>query len=120
MIVAFARLELRVAHSRSLKDKRRVARSIRDKVKSKFDVRVAEVGGQDTWQSLEVGFAMVGTDTTFIAALLDKVVRFIEDESGAELIAEYRDSIYYGDDSELALARSFYAGIAERESTRER
>ena len=106
MIVAFARLELRVTHSRSLKDKRRVTRSLRDKVKSRFDVRVAEVGGHDTWQSLELGFAAVGTDAVFLEGLFDKIVRFIEQEADAELIADYRDSIYYGDDSELAMARA--------------
>ena len=37
--------------------------------------------------------------------LFDKIVRFIEEEADAELVGDFRDSIYYGDDSELAMAR---------------
>ena len=79
MIVSFARLELRASHSKSLKDRRRVIRSLRGKVKARFEIRVAEVGGQDSWQSIELGFAVVGSNRTFLAGLVEQVVRFVED-----------------------------------------
>ncbi len=105
MVVSFARLELRAAHSKSLKDRRRVVRSIQGKVFARFKIRVAEVGGHG-WQSIEVGFAVVGTDNVFLEGLIERVIRFVEMSTDAELTAEFRDSVFYGNDaafSQLAL-----------------
>ncbi len=99
VVVSFARLELRAAHSKSLKDRRRVVRSIQGKVLARFKIRVAEVGGQGSWQSIEVGFAVVGTDNVFLEALIERVIRFVEMSTDAELIAEFRDSVFYGNDA---------------------
>ncbi len=104
MIVSLARLSLRISHSHSLKEKRRTLRSIVDKVKSKFDVRLSEVGGHDTWQSAELGFAVVGSDRVVLDQVVDRVIRYVDGFGDAELIADYRDSLYYGDDMAFAAA----------------
>lgn len=79
-----------------------MVRSICDKVKARFDVRVSEVGGHGTWQSVELGFALVGTDRGFLDSLIEKVIRYIEGVGEGELVADFRDSLYYGDDAEFA------------------
>jgi hypothetical protein len=98
VIISFARLSLRIAHSRSLKEKRRVVRSIVDKVRSKFDVRISEVGGHDSWQSVDLGFAVVGTNRILLEGIVDRVIQFVDGNAESELVAEDRDSFYYGDD----------------------
>ena len=98
MIVSFARLSLRISHSHSLKEKRRTLRSLIDKVKSRFDVRLSEVGGHDTWQSADLGFAVVGNDRVVLDRIVDEVIRYVDGFGDAELVADYRDSLYYGDE----------------------
>lgn len=96
MIVSFARLTLRIAHARSLKEKRRVVRSIIDKVKSRFDVRISEVEGHDSWQWCDLGFAVVGNNRVVLEGVVTKVIDYIANNAEAELVADFRDSLYYG------------------------
>lgn len=96
MIVSFARLSLRIAHAHSLKEKRRVVRSIVDKVKSRFDVRLSEVDGHDSWQSCDLGFAVVGNNRVLLEGIVAKVIDYVANNAEAELVADFRDSLYYG------------------------
>jgi uncharacterized protein YlxP (DUF503 family) len=87
MVVGAAQVELHVHASRSLKEKRSVIRSIVRRVRNEFNVAVAEVGGQDTWQWAVLGLAAVGHDGASVRAVLERVVDFI---AGLHL-AEVRD-----------------------------
>ena len=78
MVVGAARVELHVHGSQSLKEKRGVVRSITQRVRNRFNISVAEVGGQDTWQRAELGVACVSTDQGYAHGQLEAVVRFIE------------------------------------------
>lgn len=102
MIVALARLALRIPHSRSLKDKRAVIRKIKDRVRARFDVSVAEVDGQDTWQRAVLGLALVGSDGRLLESRLDELVRFVEGLGQGELYHVDRETLTMGD---LAIAR---------------
>ncbi|RME70738.1 MAG: DUF503 domain-containing protein, partial [Planctomycetota bacterium] len=55
MVVGGCELRFLVRGARSLKDKRRVARSLKERIAASFGVAVAEVGEQDKWQSLVLG-----------------------------------------------------------------
>ena len=88
MVVGAARVELHVHGSQSLKEKRGVVRSVVRRVRNRFNVAIAEVGGQDTWQRVELGLAAVGHDGDTVRALLDKVAEFIEDLHLAEVIGQ--------------------------------
>ena len=85
MVVGAMEVELHVHASRSLKEKRSVIRSIVSRVKNEFNVAVAEVGGQDTWQWAVLGMAAVGHDATSVRAILERVVDFIESLHLAEV-----------------------------------
>ena len=87
MNVGAARITLRIPHSRSLKDKRRVSASLRGRVQSKFNVAIAEVEMNDAWQTLTLGIVCVSNSAVHAARMLDRVVEFIESERpDAELI----------------------------------
>lgn len=73
--------------SRSLKQKRGVVRSIIQRVRNRFNLSVAEVGGQDTWQRAEIGLGIVGSDETHVRRQLEKALAFIEDLHLAEVLA---------------------------------
>jgi uncharacterized protein len=78
MVVGAAEVELHVHASHSLKEKRSAVRSIVRRVRNEFNVAVAEVGGQDTWQRAVLGLAAVGHDGVSVRAILERVVEFIE------------------------------------------
>ena len=72
MIVGAALLELHVHGSQSLKAKRGVVKSITARVRNRFNVAVAEVGGQDTWQRCVLGVTTCGTDPKKVRRALTK------------------------------------------------
>jgi uncharacterized protein YlxP (DUF503 family) len=97
MFVGVCRLVLRAAHCHSLKEKRSVVRRIKDRTRSRFNLALTEVGGQDTWQRVVLGFAVVGNERAYVDSTVEKVVRFIEGMAVAEIAAEERETLHYGD-----------------------
>lgn len=87
MIVGVAVVELRVHESQSLKEKRGVVRRIAGRLRHRFNVSVAEVGGQDTWQRAVIGLAMAGSDETVVRRTLARAVGFVEETHLAEILA---------------------------------
>lgn len=81
-----ARVELHVHGSQSLKSKRGVVRSVCQRVRNRFNVAVAEVGGQDTWQIAVLGLATVAGDASTVRARLEKAIEFIEELHLAEVL----------------------------------
>jgi len=102
MIVGAAVVEFRIHGSQSLKAKRGVVRSVAQRVRNRFNLSVAEVGGQDTWQLAVLGFATVGSDRRRVREVLEKALAFVEElhlvevmNSDVELIdLPYRDGCY--------------------------
>ncbi|HEY1240956.1 MAG TPA: DUF503 domain-containing protein [Bryobacteraceae bacterium] len=74
-------LELRLEDSHSLKDKRQVVKSLKDRLRHKFNVAVAEIDGQDLWQRATVAAVTVSPSHDFA----EKVLRSVEDEAAALL-----------------------------------
>jgi uncharacterized protein len=86
MVVGAARVELHVHGSQSLKQKRGVVRSISQRLRNRFNISVAEVGGQGTWQRAVLGLATAGSDAQTVRLRLAKAVEFIEDLHLAEVL----------------------------------
>ena len=77
MTVAIARVTLFLGESHSLKDKRMVLRKVKDLVRNKFNVSVAQVSEDDRWQRAVLGLSLVGSDRKFAESAMDEVLRFI-------------------------------------------
>jgi len=73
MHVGVMRLVLEIPGARSLKDKRQVVRSFKERVKARLSVSIAEVGQQDKLQVATFGVAVVSEDATMCEELLSKV-----------------------------------------------
>ncbi len=86
MVVAVARLTLMLHDNHSLKGKRKVVRSLIERVKHRFDAAIAEVEDHDKWQRAQIGIALVGNDSTLLQARLDQIMRFMESQHLAEVI----------------------------------
>lgn len=86
MIVGAALIEMHVHGSQSLKAKRGVVRSITARLRNKFNVAVAEVGGQGTWQRVQLGLSGAGSDAKVVRRELCKAIDFVESLGLAEVL----------------------------------
>jgi len=85
MLVVVALFELHIEFAQSLKDKRMVVRSLKDKLRARFDVSVREVGLQDVHQRARFGVAFIAQDHAYADATLDKIGSFIDSNTDASL-----------------------------------
>lgn len=86
MVVGTLRIVLYLHNNRSLKGKRKIVRSMVDKVKHKFNVAIAEIGSNDKWQKIELGVSTVGNDRRHIDASLSTVLSFLDSLYLAEIV----------------------------------
>ena len=98
MVVGLLTVELHVPGSQSLKEKRMVLRRIKDKVRNKFNVAIAEVGDQDAWQSARLGFAVVANERAFVERMVETIVAFIDGLAVAKLVDDEKDFVTYGEE----------------------
>ena len=86
MVIGALKIVLYLHDNRSLKGKRKVVRSVIDKVKHKFNVSIAEIGSNDKWQKIELGISAVGNDRRHINSTLNTIFEFIEALYLAEIV----------------------------------
>jgi uncharacterized protein YlxP (DUF503 family) len=88
MPIAFLSLELRIEGAQSLKDKRQVLRSLKDKLRGGFNVSVAELEQTDLWQRATVGVVSISSSRDYLSGLMQQVERAasrIANDHGAEI-----------------------------------
>lgn len=88
MVVASLTLAFLVPGCTSLKDKRHVVKSLKDRIRSRFNVSIAEVDHQDLWQRSTLGVAIVATDANAVRSVLEQVTRFVERDARLSLLDE--------------------------------
>jgi uncharacterized protein YlxP (DUF503 family) len=86
MIVGTLRVRLLLREARSLKDKRQVVKSIKDRLRNSFNVSVAEIEGLDNRQLAVLGLAMVSNETHHLKIALGQIVEALRAHPVAELI----------------------------------
>lgn len=91
MVVGVISWQLSLPGCRSLKEKRTVIRSLRDRVRHRFNVSVAETDHQDVWTRAEITVAVVAGDRRFADSVLDKVDRFVVEHGRAVIAGTTRD-----------------------------
>jgi len=77
MIVGILSLQVSVFDAMSLKDKRAVIKSLKDRISNKYNVSIAEVDHCDNIRTSVLGVAMIAGDTRFITSALSKIVDFV-------------------------------------------
>ncbi|MEC4688641.1 MAG: DUF503 domain-containing protein [Nitrospirota bacterium] len=89
MIVGLCTIELYIPDGHSLKAKRQVIRSLKQRMRDKFNVSVAEVGEQDLWQKALLGIACVANESAYVNQVLDQAVNLVRSVPSIELV-KYR------------------------------
>lgn len=94
MPVATLTLEIRIEEAHSLKDKRQVLRSLKDKLRSSFNVSVAELEETDLWQRATIGVVAISSSRVYLQTLMQNVeksaTRIVRDQ-GADIVDSYFD-----------------------------
>lgn len=80
-------MELRVYNCISLKSKRQVIKSIIERLKSRYNISIAEVGDNNIWQKSLIGFSCVSNSKKHIESVISKIFNFIENDERVEIIS---------------------------------
>ncbi len=86
MVVGVLRVRLAIGEAGSLKEKRRVVKSVKDRLANRFNVSVAEVDALDSWQRADLGIAMVANESRFVESCLHSIVDVLRRERSASLV----------------------------------
>jgi uncharacterized protein YlxP (DUF503 family) len=86
IIVGICTVELFIPGSQSLKDKRHVLLSLKDRLREKFNLSVAEVDGQDLWQKAVLGFACVANEGRYVNQVCDQALNLIRNVPAVEIV----------------------------------
>lgn len=91
MKIAVLKLKLYTPWVHSLKEKRMIVKSLLAKIRNKFQVSAAEVEDQDIHQSIVIGAAALVPHSAWADSLMDEIVRFVEENTEAEIVQEERE-----------------------------
>jgi uncharacterized protein len=86
MVVGVLEAELHIPGCQSLKEKRMVIRSVKDKVSKKFNTSVAEIDFLDKWQRASLAFATVSNNKHHTEEVLQKIFQMLDNDLNFELI----------------------------------
>lgn len=84
--IGLAHFKLRIPESFTLKDKRRVIKSLKDKISSRFNISIAEVGFQNEKRLSELAIAMVNSDQALIHRSIMQILAIIENDGRCEIM----------------------------------
>lgn len=80
MTIGLLEANFSIPEAHSLKDKRQVVRSMRDRVQSRFNISVGEVGKQDFWKSAQFAFVTVAGDKKIVEKRISELVNFLHSD----------------------------------------
>ena len=93
-MIAFLTIELRIEMAQSLKDKRQVTRSLKDRLRSSFNVSVAELDPSNLWNQATIGVVAVSHSRDYLDGLMKNVERAatrIANNAGADVTDSFVD-----------------------------
>lgn len=88
MIVGVGYISVQLFESSSLKEKRRVVRSVIERARNRFNASVAEVDYLDSWQMAGIGFSCVSNSSAHADQMLAEILRFFENSLELGAIAD--------------------------------
>ena len=87
MIIGILKLDVYIPTSSSLKDKRRITKSLITRLRNNFNISISEIDYQDLWQRTLLGVGMVANGNIRIHQSFSKIINFVEKEKEVYLIA---------------------------------
>ncbi len=91
MHILLIKLDLKITHARSLKDKRSQIKSLKDRISSRFNASVAEIDALDSWQQAVIGVCMISNDKSYLDKQYSLVETMVLEYTELELINMSRE-----------------------------
>ena len=86
MFVGIIEIQIRIYGSNSLKDKRRVIKSIIDKIKNRFNVSCSDISNNNLWNRAGIGIALVSNDKSFVNKQINLIFDYVKQFYDIEII----------------------------------
>jgi len=80
MKIGALKIDLEITDSTSLKDKRMVIKSMKDRLRKQFNISIAEIDENDKWQRSTLGISSASNDKQFLEMMFNKIIDYIENE----------------------------------------
>jgi uncharacterized protein YlxP (DUF503 family) len=93
MVVGLLSLEIHFPYSQSLKDKRKELNSLKGRIRQKYNVALAELDYQDTWQRTKLGIVTLNSQPAVVENILAKILRDVEDHVNGHVLKA--DILFY-------------------------
>jgi uncharacterized protein len=87
MVVLVSELQLHFPEAQSLKQKRQILSSLKDRLHQRFNLSVAEIDHQDLWQRSTLALAMVSNDGRHADEVISKAINFVEQDGRLQLLS---------------------------------
>lgn len=103
MPIAYLTLELRIEGAHSLKDKRQVVRSLKDRLRNSFNISIAEIDVTDLWQRATLGVVSISGSRDYLEGLMRNVEQAATRQAnnlGAEVVDSFMDFVEPGGPTE--------------------
>ncbi|MBM7583154.1 uncharacterized protein YlxP (DUF503 family) [Caldicoprobacter guelmensis] len=94
MVIGVCKVNLLIEEAFSLKEKRRILKSLIERLQSRFNASVAEVGLNDKWQSAVLGIACVSNEGQHVDRMLSNIIEFVENDSRVFITDFSTEKIY--------------------------
>lgn len=91
MFIMSARVEIIIYESQSLKEKRKIIKSLVTKIRNQYNVSIGEIGFLDLWQRAGLGIACVSNSSIQAEKQIDRVLDFLEEDGRCEIINIHRE-----------------------------
>lgn len=93
MVVGICTVDIHFPESGSLKSKRQILKRIKDRIRNRFNVSLAEVDNNDLWQRTTLGVAAVANQGKFVNQVLSQVIERLQKEGGV-VVLDYSMEIW--------------------------
>lgn len=103
MLVGVALFEIHIGHAQSLKEKRAVVKSLREKIRHRFEISAAEVGLQELHQRGRIGISFVALEGQGADRMFQSVSEFVEASSGAALVGWTQEIFEFDETASLGI-----------------
>ena len=96
MPIAKLILEIEIAHAQSIKDRRQVVRSLKDRLRNAFNLAIAELDSAELWNRATIGIAVISSSSSYLSGQLqeiDRAAHRIASTLGAEVTDSWAEII---------------------------
>jgi len=87
MVIGYLELNIHFPHARSLKDKRQELASLKDRIRQKYNVALAELEFQDVWQRTKIGIVTLNSQPSIVEQILARIRTDVREHTNGELLS---------------------------------